>query len=182
MSGDVSDRKRLIAITEANLKEKNKHIYISGHHDFFPDECYGQSSKEKGIGKEMTLIVEGLTGTFKTDIGIDGDNGKPRNFFRNRKWVRKFFEKHEIRAGDVVAIERLSKYTYRIYPFESKNLREGAHIPDRLHRRAPGFRIFRCRRRCAVALGPLPGEGGGPGGSGGAGHAASRSGPSSFRP
>ena len=130
MSGDVSDRKRLIAITEANLKEKNKHIYISGHHDFFPDECYGQSSKEKGIGKEMTLIVEGLTGTFKTDIGIDGDNGKPRNFFRNRKWVRKFFEKHEIRAGDVVAIERLSKYTYRIYPFESKNLREGAHIPD----------------------------------------------------
>jgi DNA (cytosine-5)-methyltransferase 1 len=130
MSGDVSDRKRLIAITEANLKDKNKHIYISSHHDFFPDKCYGQSSKEKGIGKEMTLIVEGLTETFKTDIGIDGDNGKPRNFFRNRKWVRKFFEKHEIRAGDVVAIERLSTYTYRIYPFESKNLREGAHIPD----------------------------------------------------
>lgn len=130
MSGDVSDRKRLIAITEANLKEKNKHIYISGHHDFFPDECYGQSSKKKGIGREMTLIVEGLARTFKTDIGIDGSNGKPRNFFRNRRWVREFFEKHELHAGDVVAIERLSKYTYRIYPFESKNLREGAHIPD----------------------------------------------------
>ena len=36
MSGDVSNKKRLIAITEANLKEKNRHIYISGHHGFFP--------------------------------------------------------------------------------------------------------------------------------------------------
>jgi len=38
MSGDVSNKKRLIALTEANLKEKNHHIYISGHHDFFPEE------------------------------------------------------------------------------------------------------------------------------------------------
>lgn len=37
MSGDVSNKKRLIAITEANLKEKNSHIYISGHLDFFPE-------------------------------------------------------------------------------------------------------------------------------------------------
>ncbi len=134
MSGNVGNKKRLIAITEANLKEKNSHIYISGHHDFFPDECYGQSSKEKGIRKEMTLIVEGLTQPVKTDIGINDTNGKPRNFFRNRRWVRKFFEKHELKAGDVVAIERLDKYIYRVYPFESKNVREGAHIPDHWHR------------------------------------------------
>jgi len=35
MSGDVSDKKRLFSITEANLKKNNRHIYISGHHDFF---------------------------------------------------------------------------------------------------------------------------------------------------
>jgi hypothetical protein len=41
MSGDVSDRKRLISITQGNID--NRHIYISGHHDFFPKECHGQS-------------------------------------------------------------------------------------------------------------------------------------------
>ena len=130
MSGDVSSKKRLISITEANLKEKNKHIYISGHQDFFPKECHGQSNKKNGIRKEMTLIVEGLPERVRTDIGTNGTNGKPRNFFRNRRWVREFFEKHEIKAGDVIAIERLSKYTYRVYPFENKNVRERPHIVD----------------------------------------------------
>ncbi len=128
MSGDVSDKKRLISITKGNLG--NNHIYLSGHHDFFPGQCYGKSDKKKGIGKELILIVEGLNGPVKTDIGINGSNGKPRNFFRNRKWVRMFFKKHEIREGDVVAIERVDKFTYRIYPFESKNVREGAVVPD----------------------------------------------------
>jgi hypothetical protein len=35
MSGDVSSKKRLIPITEANIKKRNRHIYISDHHDFF---------------------------------------------------------------------------------------------------------------------------------------------------
>ncbi len=128
MSGDVSDKKRLISITKGNLG--NNHIYLSDHHDFFPKQCYGGSNKKKKIGKELNLIVEGLNEPVKTDIGINGSNGKPRNFFRNRKWVRRFFKKHEIREGDVVAIERVDKFTYRIYPFESKNVREGAVVPD----------------------------------------------------
>lgn len=128
MSGDVSDKKRLVAITKGNIG--NDHIYLSGHHDFFPLECYGNSKKKKGVGKELTLIVEGLAKPIKTDIGINGANGKPRNFFRKRSWARKFFEKHEIREGDVIAIERLKKNTYRVYPFESKKVREGAAIPD----------------------------------------------------
>ncbi|MHC4574090.1 MAG: DNA cytosine methyltransferase [Planctomycetota bacterium] len=130
MSGDVSDTKRLISITEANLRKKNRHIYISGHHDFFPDECYGKSRGKKGLGRELTLQVEGLNTSVKTDIGVDPANGRPRNFFRKRGWVREFFEKHELKPGDVVAIEKLGPYSYRVYPFESKNVREGAHIPD----------------------------------------------------
>lgn len=128
MSGDVSDRKRLISITKGNLA--NSHIYLSGHHDFFPKQCYGGSTREKGVGRELELIVEGFVKPVKTDIGLNGTNGKPRNFFRNRKWVRKFFEKQDIREGDVIAIERLGHFTYRIYPFESKNVRDGAAIPD----------------------------------------------------
>jgi hypothetical protein len=108
MSGDVSNKKRLIALTEANLREKNNHIYISGHHDFFPKECYGQSNKKNGIKKEMTLIVEGIAEPIKTDIGMESGNGRPRNFFRKRSWVGKFFEKHHLQAGDVIAIERLN--------------------------------------------------------------------------
>jgi len=38
MSGDVSDRKRLVTITAGNIA--HKHIYISGHHDFFPKESF----------------------------------------------------------------------------------------------------------------------------------------------
>jgi DNA (cytosine-5)-methyltransferase 1 len=128
MSGDVSYRKRLISITKGNLA--NNHIYLSGHHDFFPKEAYGKSSRSKGVGKELTLLVEGLDERIQTDIGINGTNGKPRNFFRNRKWVRKFFKKHQIREGDVLAIEKLEKFKYRVYPFESKNVREGAMVPD----------------------------------------------------
>jgi hypothetical protein len=33
VSGDVSDRKRLVAITKGNIV--HKHIYLSGHHDFW---------------------------------------------------------------------------------------------------------------------------------------------------
>jgi len=128
VSGDVSDRKRLISITKGNLA--NSHIYLSGHHDFFPNECYGKPDKAKGTGRELTLVVEGLEQAVKTDIGINGSNGRPRNFFRNRKWVRRFFAKHGIREGDVIAIGRLGKFTYRVYPFESKSVRQGAAIPD----------------------------------------------------
>ncbi|MBN1126341.1 MAG: DNA cytosine methyltransferase [Sedimentisphaerales bacterium] len=128
MSGNVSERKRLIAITRGNLE--HHHIYFTGHQDFFPKECVGASSRKAGVGKSLTLHVEGLEKSVQTDIAGNGKNGSSRNFFRKRSWVRKFFERHEIREGDVLAIERLNTFTYRIYPFESKNVREGAHIPE----------------------------------------------------
>jgi DNA (cytosine-5)-methyltransferase 1 len=129
MSGDVSDRKRLVAVAPSNLR--HGHLYFSGHQDFFPPAAYGKSSKTKGLGKPITLEVDGLPEPVTTDIPTDAANGRPRNFmFRKRAWVRQFFKKHEIREGDVVAIERLDKFKYRIYPFESKNVREESAIPD----------------------------------------------------
>ena len=128
MCGNVSFKKRLIAITAGNIR--NGHIYLSGHHDFFPRECYGESNREKGAGRSISLLIEGFPSAIETDIALDGKNGKPRNFFRKRSWVNRFFEKHEIQEGDVLAIEKLSKYRYRIYPFETKNVRDGGHIPE----------------------------------------------------
>ncbi len=128
MSGDVSNRKRLISITGGNLR--NGHIYLSGHHDFFPKECYGQSGRAKGLGKPLILLPGGTDESIETDISTNGKNGKPRNFFRKRGWVKKFFKKYDIREGDVVAIEKVSKYKYRVYPFETKSIREGAFVPE----------------------------------------------------
>jgi hypothetical protein len=105
MSGDVSDRKRLISITGGNLR--NNHLYISDHYDFFPDECYGKSTAGKGTGRKIKLVVEGLIKPVETDIAIDGSNGRPRNFFRKRAWVGSFFKKHDLCEGDVITIERL---------------------------------------------------------------------------
>ncbi len=128
MSGDVSDRKRLISVNGANLR--NAHLYISGHHDFFPEECYGASNKKGVLGTQMTLVVEGLPEPVKTDIARDGTNGRRRNFFRNRRWVRQFYKRHSIQEGDVIAIEKTGPLTYRVYPFESKSVRQGAGIPE----------------------------------------------------
>ena len=128
MSGNVSNRKRLILVNEASLR--NSLFYIGGHHDFFPPECYGSSSQRKGTGKPLTLMVEGLSAPIETDIPTEARNGIPRHFVRKRSWVRRFFERHEIRPGDVIAIEKRKKYLYRIYPYETKSIRAGTAIPD----------------------------------------------------
>jgi len=123
MSGDVSNRKRLVSITAGNIR--HNHIYLSGQHDFFPKKCYGRSNSKNGLGQSVRLLVDGLPEPVETDIAIDETNGNPRNFFRKRSWVRKFFVRHSIREGDVIAIERLGQFSYRIYPFESKATETG---------------------------------------------------------
>ncbi len=39
MSGRVGHRKRLICVNAANLRAN--HLYLTGHADFFPADCYG---------------------------------------------------------------------------------------------------------------------------------------------
>jgi len=82
MQRDVGNRRRLISVTEGNLR--NNHLYITGHHDFFPEECYGQSSAKKGAGQKLTLLVDGLDKAVETDIARGAGDGQPRNFFRKR--------------------------------------------------------------------------------------------------
>ena len=48
----------------------------------------------------MTLVVEGLPEPVKTDIARDGTNGRRRNFFRNPRWVREFFKRHDPRQRE----------------------------------------------------------------------------------
>ena len=112
MSGRAGHRKRLICVNDANIRAS--HLYLTGHTDFFPADCFGQPSSKDGTGKPLRLDVEGLAEPVMTDIPTEAKTGKPRRFFRCRSWVREFFKKHGIKHGDTVAIERISstKYTF----------------------------------------------------------------------
>lgn len=118
MSGRVGHRKRLICVNAANLRAN--HLYLTGHADFFPADCYGGSSEKEGTGELLRLDVLGLSAPVYTDIPTEANSGKPRRFFRKRAWVGEFFAKHGIKPGDTVAIERLGSHRFRVLPFEAK--------------------------------------------------------------
>jgi hypothetical protein len=100
MSGRVGHRKRLICVNAANLREN--HLYLTGHADFFPADCYGGSSVKKGTGRPLRLDVQGLPAPVYTDIPTEANSGKPRRFFRKRPWVGEFFAKHGMNPGDTL--------------------------------------------------------------------------------
>jgi DNA (cytosine-5)-methyltransferase 1 len=123
VSGRVSERKRLIRVTAGNIR--NSHIYVTGHYDFFPADCFGDSNLAQGrAGSSIRIRLEGMRKTIETDIARDARTGKPRKEFRARTWVREFFEKHQIKPGDVVALERIGERDYRLYPFHTVGDRE----------------------------------------------------------
>lgn len=123
MSGTVADKKRLFRVTAGNLRQN--HLYVHGHYDFFPRNCIGPSRKlANGNGATISIHLDGLRETIETDIGCDATTGKPRRFFRGRTWVRLFYEYHDIKTGDVLALERLGPRQYRLYPFDAKTDRQ----------------------------------------------------------
>ena len=123
MSGTVAERKRLFRVTAGNLRQS--HLYINGHYDFFPRDCVGPSRKSSKLAAaEIEVFLEGLNETIRTDIGTDAKTGKPRGFFRGRAWVRKFFAHHGTKTGDVLALERVGKRSYRLYSFDAETMRD----------------------------------------------------------
>lgn len=123
MSGAVADRKRLIKITAGNIR--NSHIYITGHNDFFPADCFGDANLSTGKqGRPVRIQLNGSRNTIETDIARDARTGKPRREFRARTWVREFFERHKIQPGDVLALERTGERDYRLYPFHTVGERD----------------------------------------------------------
>jgi len=104
---------RVITLTPAAHKYGNLTIRSCGR-DFFPPDVFGHSSRAGGLGVPITLRADGLSTPIKTDIPIDKMTGKPRWFFRERRWVKEFVSHHRLGAGDAVTIERLAKRTYRV--------------------------------------------------------------------
>lgn len=112
MSAKVGQRKRLIKVTDANLR--NGHLYLTGHLGFFPADCFGSPSKAGPLGRMLTLDVEGLKAPVPTDIPTDAKSGAPRKFFRNRAWVASFFRSAKIKAGDYVVLEKTGRFRLRV--------------------------------------------------------------------
>lgn len=110
-NGAEADKKRLLKVTAGNVR--HSHVYVNGHYDFFPPECIG-GARRSSESQTIEIHLDGLDRTIRTDIGRDAKTGKPRGFFRSRGWVRQFFERHQVKPGALLSLERLSERSYRL--------------------------------------------------------------------
>ncbi|MGQ0637540.1 MAG: DNA cytosine methyltransferase [Planctomycetaceae bacterium] len=106
------DKKRILRVTAGNLRQS--HLYINGHFDFFPADLVGASRRASGAGESVEITLDGLGRTIATDIGREAKSQKPRGFLRARGWLRQFYEHHALKAGALLALERLSERSYRL--------------------------------------------------------------------
>jgi len=105
----------LITLTPGDIKNNKLNIRPCGL-DFFPKDILGGSSKEAGLGTLITLRVEGLPEPIKTDIPTDKKTKHTRWMFRERAWVKKFVNVHNLNPGDTVLINRIAPHRYVVRP------------------------------------------------------------------
>lgn len=92
-------------ITQGNID--NNHIYLRSFFEKFPADAIGGSNRASAAKREIAVDWGGAT-VVMTDL--DGQ----KKFFRKRGWIREFFERHGVRAGDMVAVEEVAPYSYRV--------------------------------------------------------------------
>lgn len=99
---------RLIGETELTAGNlANNHIYLRAFLGAFPGDAIGGSNKSS-LAPRMVTIDWGAASPATTDI--DGS----KKFFRNRAWVRDFFERTNARSGDIVVIHEVAPYRYAV--------------------------------------------------------------------
>jgi hypothetical protein len=94
-----------IEINEANLT--HSHFYLHAIFERFPADAVGGSNKASAA-RRMVTIDWGGPEPVVTDL-----DGK-KKFFRVRGWVRSFFEMNDASAGDLVLVEQIAPYHYRV--------------------------------------------------------------------
>lgn len=92
-------------ITQGNLD--NSHIYLRGFFEKFPPDAIGGSNRASAAQREIAVDWGGGA-IVMTDL--DGT----KRFFRKRGWIREFFERHRAKAGDMVSVEEVAPYSYRV--------------------------------------------------------------------
>ena len=94
-------------ITQGNID--NNHIYLRSFFEEFPADAIGGSNRASAAQREIAVDWGGNT-VVMTDL--DG----AKKFFRKRGWIREFFDRHGVRAGDKVTVEEIAPYSYRVAP------------------------------------------------------------------
>lgn len=92
-------------ITQGNID--NDHLYLRNFFDKFPTDAIGGSNRSSVAQRELAVDWGGGT-VVMTDL-----DGKKR-IFRRRDWVREFFARNGARAGDIVLVDELAPYSYRV--------------------------------------------------------------------
>ena len=92
-------------ITQGNID--NDHIYLRSFFGKFPTDAIGGSNRASAAPREIAVDCGNGT-AIMTDL--DGS----KRFFRKRGWIRAFFERHGARAGDMVTVEEIGPYSYRV--------------------------------------------------------------------
>jgi DNA polymerase III subunit epsilon len=85
----------------------NHHIYLRGFFERFPADAVGGSNKAEAALREISVDWGGET-VVVTDL--DGT----KKLFRKRSWIRSFFERNGIMAGDLVSVEETAPFSYRV--------------------------------------------------------------------
>lgn len=110
MEGDsmITKNNSIILIVISQGALKNSYMGIDNQCNFFPNDAFGQSNKKLGEGKKVRLTVQGISEPIDTDIAGD------KLIFRRRYWCSQFYNAYQIKAGDIVKIEKINNYEYRI--------------------------------------------------------------------
>ncbi|GAI81173.1 unnamed protein product, partial [marine sediment metagenome] len=64
--------------------------------------------KKVGLGTPITLRVEGLPEPIKTDIPTEKKTKHIRWMFRERAWVKKFVNVHNLKPGETILVTRIA--------------------------------------------------------------------------
>ena len=92
-------------ITQGNID--NDHIYLRSFFAKFPADAIGGSNRASAARREIA-VDWGNGAAVMTDL--DG----AKRFFRKRGWIREFFARNGARAGDMVTVEEITPYSYRV--------------------------------------------------------------------
>lgn len=92
-------------ITQGNIS--NSHIYLRSFIDAFPADAIGGSNRGSAASREVSVD---WGGHYAITTDIDGS----KMLFRSRSWIREFFDRNSARAGDMVTVEEIGAYNYRV--------------------------------------------------------------------
>lgn len=112
----MSDLRRghvcLFKVTDDDLKQCR--LQVSARDGFFPADCL--ISSEKAAAEAVVEIhLDGLDSTVAAEIEGDREGGFHQRSLVVRGRLKRFFEHHRIRAGDILALKRIADRQYRLF-------------------------------------------------------------------